>query len=94
MTVQSGFPSAYDLKAPAGAEDWRDLYPYYLLFQDNRRAEYADVDLERDTGRTRAEALGAQGRAAMSTAGNIGSYTAGTTRDTASTEAEGMLTTT
>ena len=39
MTAKTGFPSAYDLAAPAGAEDWRDLYPYYLMFQDNRRAE-------------------------------------------------------
>ena len=31
------FPSAYDLKAPKGAEGWRDLYPYYLTFQDNLR---------------------------------------------------------
>ena len=31
------FPSAYDLKAPNGAEGWRDLYPYYLTFQDNLR---------------------------------------------------------
>ena len=33
----SMFPSAYDLKAPKGAEGWRDLYPYYLTFQDNLR---------------------------------------------------------
>jgi pyruvate,water dikinase len=39
MTTKPGFPSAYDLKAPAGAEHWRDLYPYYMQFQDNRRAE-------------------------------------------------------
>lgn len=31
------FPSAYDLKAPKGAEGWRNLYPYYLTFQDNLR---------------------------------------------------------
>jgi len=29
------FPSPYDLKAPQGAEDWKRLYPYYLVFQDN-----------------------------------------------------------
>lgn len=39
MTAKTSFPSAYDLAAPAGAEAWRDLYPYYLLFADNRRAE-------------------------------------------------------
>jgi len=31
------FPSAYDLKAPAGAEGWEKLYPYYLTFQPNLR---------------------------------------------------------
>lgn len=31
------FPSAYDLKAPAGAEGWEELYPYYLKFQENQR---------------------------------------------------------
>ncbi len=39
MTARTSFPSAYDLAAPAGAEAWRDLYPYYLMFADNRRAE-------------------------------------------------------
>ena len=32
------FPSAYDVKAPKGAEDWRDLYPYYVQFRPSRRA--------------------------------------------------------
>lgn len=31
------FPSAYDLKAPADAEGWEELYPYYLTFQPNLR---------------------------------------------------------
>lgn len=31
------FPSAFDVETPAGAEGWRDLYPYYALFQPNRR---------------------------------------------------------
>lgn len=39
MTARTSFPSAYDLAAPKGAEDWRDLYPYYMQFQPNRRAE-------------------------------------------------------
>ncbi len=39
MNARTKFPSPYDLQAPAGAERWRDLYPYYLQFQDNRRAE-------------------------------------------------------
>lgn len=33
------FPSPYDVPAPAGAEDWRSLYPYYVQFQPGRRAE-------------------------------------------------------
>lgn len=33
------FPSAYDLKAPAGAEGWEELYPYYLTFQPNLRQQ-------------------------------------------------------
>ncbi len=35
MTKHVKFPSPYELKAPNGAEGWQDLYPYYLLFQDN-----------------------------------------------------------
>ena len=31
------FPSAYDVKAPQGAEGWEELYPYYLTFQPNLR---------------------------------------------------------
>jgi len=38
MNVKASlFPSAYDLKAPAGAEGWEALYPYYLTFQKNLR---------------------------------------------------------
>ncbi len=37
--VTSLFPSPYDVTAPKGAEGWRELYPYYVLFQENRRAE-------------------------------------------------------
>ena len=33
------FPSAYDLKAPAGAEGWEELYPYYLTFQPKLRQQ-------------------------------------------------------
>jgi pyruvate,water dikinase len=33
------FPSPYDLPPPAGAEDWRSMYPYYLTFRDDLRAE-------------------------------------------------------
>jgi pyruvate,water dikinase len=31
------FPSAYDLKAPEGAEGWEELYPYYLKFRPKQR---------------------------------------------------------
>jgi len=31
------FPSPFDVPAPAGAEDWRRLYPAYYLFSDERR---------------------------------------------------------
>lgn len=34
---KSLFPSAFDVETPEGAEGWRDLYPYYALFQPNRR---------------------------------------------------------
>ena len=33
------FPSAFDVKAPEGAEGWEGLYPYYTRFQPSRRAE-------------------------------------------------------
>ncbi len=32
------FPDPYEIGTPPGAEDWRDLYPYYSLFQPWRRA--------------------------------------------------------
>jgi pyruvate,water dikinase len=34
---QRTFPSPFVIEAPAGAEDWRRLYPYYYLFSDERR---------------------------------------------------------
>ncbi|MBI4769751.1 MAG: hypothetical protein HY784_04880 [Chloroflexi bacterium] len=33
------FPSPFDVAAPPGAEAWRDLYPYYLVFSEDRRQE-------------------------------------------------------
>ncbi|MBM4422264.1 MAG: hypothetical protein FJ030_02595 [Chloroflexi bacterium] len=35
------FPSPFSLTTPPGAEGWEDLYPYYLLFSDDRR-DYED----------------------------------------------------
>jgi pyruvate,water dikinase len=31
------FPSPYDLTAPPGAEGWQDIYPYFLVFREDRR---------------------------------------------------------
>ena len=39
MTIAAKFPSPYDLAAPAGAEGWQEMYPYYLLFQDRLREQ-------------------------------------------------------
>ena len=33
------FDSPYDLPAPAGAEGWQEMYPYFMTFRDNRREE-------------------------------------------------------
>lgn len=33
------FASPFDVKTPPGAEGWQDLYPYYLVFSEDRRAE-------------------------------------------------------
>ncbi|MEM7343304.1 MAG: PEP-utilizing enzyme [Chloroflexota bacterium] len=35
------FPSPFDLETPAGAEGWEELYPYNLVFSDDRK-EYED----------------------------------------------------
>lgn len=35
--VRNSFPSPYEQPAPAGAEGWKDLYAYNLVFQENRR---------------------------------------------------------
>ena len=39
MTVEASkrFISPYDDAAPAGAEGWQELYPYYLTFREDRR---------------------------------------------------------
>jgi len=33
------FSSPFDVKTPPGAEGWQDLYPYYLVFSEDRRKE-------------------------------------------------------
>ncbi len=33
------FPSPFEVGTPPGAEGWEQLYPYYLLFSEERRAE-------------------------------------------------------
>lgn len=41
-TARTSFPSPYELAAAPGAEKWKDLYAYNLVFQDNlREAEEA-----------------------------------------------------
>ncbi|MGV3712882.1 PEP-utilizing enzyme [Pseudolysinimonas sp.] len=35
--TKTSFPSPYDLATPPGAEGWRDIYAYNLVFQDSRR---------------------------------------------------------
>ncbi len=38
MTMKS-FPKPSDLPVPAGAEGWEEIYPYYLVFQDELKEE-------------------------------------------------------
>ncbi len=35
----AGFVSPFDVPTPPGAEGWEEMYPYYLLFDPNRREE-------------------------------------------------------
>lgn len=35
MAAKTRFSSPYDHKAPAEAEGWKELYPYFLVFQEN-----------------------------------------------------------
>ena len=39
------FPSAFDVKAPEGAEGWEGLYPYYTQFQPSRRKEDGNYEI-------------------------------------------------
>lgn len=36
---KTGFQSPYDVPTPEGAEGWEEMYPYYLLFDSERREE-------------------------------------------------------
>ncbi|MFE6742473.1 PEP-utilizing enzyme [Streptomyces tubercidicus] len=36
--TRTAFPSPYEMPAPAGAEGWERLYPYYMVFQPSGRA--------------------------------------------------------
>ena len=31
------FPSPYSIDTPPGCEGWRDMYPYYAMFDEHRR---------------------------------------------------------
>lgn len=33
------FPSPYELSSPAGSEGWQKIYPYYLNFNSELKAE-------------------------------------------------------
>jgi pyruvate, water dikinase len=35
------FPSPFEIETPPGAEGWQDLYPYYMVFSEDRR-DYED----------------------------------------------------
>jgi len=37
--AQSAFPSPYEIETPPGCEGWQEMYPYYALFDERRRAE-------------------------------------------------------
>ena len=32
------FPSPYEIETPPGCEGWEEMYPYYALFDEHRRA--------------------------------------------------------
>jgi len=35
--MTKGFPSPFDVETPEGAEGWEEMYPYYVLFDPERR---------------------------------------------------------
>ena len=42
MATKKSFPKPSDLETPPGAEGWEKIYPYYLVFQDEMKAEEDD----------------------------------------------------
>jgi pyruvate,water dikinase len=36
--TRRGFPSPFEVQVPAGCEGWEELYPYHLVFSEDRRA--------------------------------------------------------
>ncbi|ACZ40230.1 PEP-utilizing enzyme [Sphaerobacter thermophilus] len=39
MSGEIRFPSPFEVPTPAGAEGWQEMYPYYVLFSEDRRAD-------------------------------------------------------
>lgn len=37
------FISPYDHQAPEGAEGWKELYPYYMVFQENLKRQFSNL---------------------------------------------------
>jgi len=37
MENKGRFPAHFEVKPPTGAEEWEEMYPYYLLFSDDRK---------------------------------------------------------
>ena len=35
---RGSFPSPYEIETPVGCEGWEEMYPYYALFDERRRA--------------------------------------------------------
>ena len=36
--AHNGFPSPFEVPTPTGCEGWQDMYPYYAVFSEDRRA--------------------------------------------------------
>lgn len=39
MSGEMRFPSPFEVPTPPGCEGWQEMYPYYVLFSEDRRAE-------------------------------------------------------